>query len=108
MSLLFGIFLIICTFISGTVFWSLTKAKSLIARMLKTPNQLNAFVSHLFADGFFDKKAEDISATGGMWDEVLSRGGGYDVLINIEIRSSATSLNTPRNIFAVFLRCDNA
>ena len=77
------------------------KAKGFITRMLKTPNQFNDFVSHLFPDGLFDKKAEDISETSSMWNVILSRGDGYDVLINVEIKSSVTSLNTPRNISAV-------
>jgi hypothetical protein len=103
MSLIFGILLIFCTFILGTWFWAVTKAKGYVTGMLKTSNQLDDLVSHLFAAGFFDKKAEDVSETGGMWNVILSRGWGYDVAINMEIKGSMTSFTRPRNIFFVLI-----
>jgi Reverse transcriptase (RNA-dependent DNA polymerase) len=63
----------------------------------------NGLVSALFADGFFDKKAEGVSETGQIWNEILSRNGGYEFVINMEFGSSMTSFNKPRNIFSILL-----
>lgn len=103
MSLIFGIFLILCTFVLGTWFWGLIKARGFVTNMLKTPNQLSAIVLHLFHDGFFDKRAEDVSETGGIWNAGLSRGLGYDVVIDLEIKSSKTSFDKPRNIIFLII-----
>ena len=62
----------------------------------------SVFVKCIVA-GFFDKEAEDVSETGQIWNEVLSRNGGYEVVINMEFGSSMTSFNKPRNIFLSLL-----
>jgi len=105
MSLIFGIPLIIGTLIFGNLFWAVVKAKGMVTRTLKNPQALNCLVSALFADGFFDKEAEEVSETGQIWNDVLvlSRRGGYDVVINMEFKSSMASLNKPRNIFLIIL-----
>jgi|SRR5208337_1005225 len=103
MSLLFDILLIIGTLIIGSLFWAVVKAKGMVLGTLKNPQTLNGLVSALFADGFFNKKAEEVSETGPMWNEALCRKGGYGIVISMELSSSMTSFNTPRNIFLILL-----
>ena len=103
MSIIFGMLLIIGTLILGILFWAVVKAKGMVTGTLKNPQTLNGFVSTLFEERFFDKQAEEVSETSQMWNAVLSRSGGYAVVINMEFNSSIISFNKPRNIFLILL-----
>ncbi len=103
MTIIFGIILIIAIFILGGLFWQVFKAKNLVRTMLKEPKALTNFISQLYKAGFFEKKAEEISETGKLWSEALSKKMGFPVVIGMEAKSSMRSFNTPRNIFSVLV-----
>jgi hypothetical protein len=103
MSIIFGILLIIGTLILAILFWAVVKAKGMVTGTLKNPQTLNGFISTLFEDRFFDKQAEEVSETSQMWNAVLSRNGGYAVVIKMEFNSSMISFKKPRNILLIIM-----
>ena len=93
MSMVLGLSLIIFTGYIGLLMWSTFKAKRIITGMLASPSMLNGFILALFDGKFFDKKMDEISNMAGMWSAILSKGGTYDLIINMEFASSMKSYN---------------
>jgi hypothetical protein len=102
-NIILGVLLIILVLFLGNLFWQLIKAKGLMKKMLNTPTSLSMFISNLYKAGYFSKKAEEVSETGGMWSTLLSKGAGYQVVIRFEAKSSMSSFNRPRNIISILI-----
>jgi hypothetical protein len=103
MVFVFGVLVVLFTFILGILFWPVAKAEYMVKSTLRNPEALKELISNLLVEGFFEKNVDEVDESGCTWNAVLARWGGYEELLNAEYNSSIASFNTPLTVIVLLL-----